>query len=677
VEVHRLLAPAILLMNKLSYAKKFGVISLTFFIPLLLLSYAIVNQTYQSIQKTAIEQDALEPISDLLILIDEASYYRDMASVQVIYSNNDEITVLVEKLESQLYKNLNAFLIKYEGTDVAKNVESKLPIWQKKLARSTENRQAIISDQFTLYQKVIDDMLFLVSTAAQSAGLSLDSNENVQLLLNVLLTDYPVYKQSIGYAHSVGIFSISQPFLSANTFEILNNVYDLMDASIVSMIQNHNALMEENVIFENLFKQVFPAVEKDFSDVLIKIDEEIISANNVELKWRDLSDFYIAKTKNLIEVRELAISELDKVLEIRKGKLTQKLITVAVSIVLVMLLIVYLYAAFFWSVRNTVTEFHNAAHEISMGDMRVRVSVASQDEMGELTSEFNEMVEQIHSLMQAMQVTSTEVSSSMVKVGINAQQSEKAANEQLAQTEQVASAVTQMAASAEEVNRQSDEAANSAAQATEQAGQANKVVVETLSQITALAEEIMHSTEVINTLSENSENIASMLAVIKGIAEQTNLLALNAAIEAARAGEQGRGFAVVADEVRTLASRTQTSAQEIDEVMTSIHNGINSAVEVMGSSHKMAQNTVESSSQVRLALEQIVEMVGNISKINGQISTSASEQTHVARAIDENVVKINDLGRETVSDAQHTVEAIHDVVQLTSSLQEKMDRFQV
>jgi methyl-accepting chemotaxis protein len=677
VEVHRLLAPAILLMNKLSYAKKFGVISLTFFIPLLLLSYAIVNQTYQSIQKTAIEQDALEPISDLLILIDEASYYRDMASVQVIYSNNDEITVLVEKLESQLYKNLNAFLIKYEGTDVAKNVESKLPIWQKKLARSTENRQAIISDQFTLYQKVIDDMLFLVSAAAQSAGLSLDSNENVQLLLNVLLTDYPVYKQSIGYAHSVGIFSISQPFLSANTFEILNNVYDLMDASIVSMIQNHNALMEENVIFENLFKQVFPAVEKDFSDVLIKIDEEIISANNVELKWRDLSDFYIAKTKNLIEVRELAISELDKVLEIRKGKLTQKLITVAVSIVLVMLLIVYLYAAFFWSVRNTVTEFHNAAHEISMGDMRVRVSVASQDEMGELTSEFNEMVEQIHSLMQAMQVTSTEVSSSMVKVGINAQQSEKAANEQLAQTEQVASAVTQMAASAEEVNRQSDEAANSAAQATEQAGQANKVVVETLSQITALAEEIMHSTEVINTLSENSENIASMLAVIKGIAEQTNLLALNAAIEAARAGEQGRGFAVVADEVRTLASRTQTSAQEIDEVMTSIHNGINSAVEVMGSSHKMAQNTVESSSQVRLALEQIVEMVGNISKINGQISTSASEQTHVARAIDENVVKINDLGRETVSDAQHTVEAIHDVVQLTSSLQEKMDRFQV
>ena len=111
--------------------------------------------------------------------------------------------------------------------------------------------------------------------------------------------------------------------------------------------------------------------------------------------------------------------------------------------------------------------------------------------------------------------------------------------------------------------------------------------------------------------------------------------------------------------------------------MTSIHAGISSAVEVMGNSHMMAQDTVESSSQVRVALEQIVEMIDSISQINGQISTSASEQTQVARTIDENVVKINDLGRETVNDAQHTVEAIREVVQLTESLQEKMDRFQV
>jgi methyl-accepting chemotaxis protein len=677
VDVYGLLAPAIMLMNKLSYAKKFGVISLTFFIPLLLLSYAIINQTYQSIQKTVIEQKSLTAIDDLLSIVDQASNYRDIGSVQVILNNKEQLNSTAEQLESSLYKNINSFTTKHRGTDVAAEVASKLPAWKKSFARVSENRQTIIADQFKTYHKVINEILFVANNAAQSSGISLDTNQNVQLLLNLVITDYPAYVESLGFAHSVGVFSIAQVYLNATVYDTLNDVYDAMDGTIRALNQSHSSLVKENPMFAKLFSKVFPSVEKDFSDVLSKLDEEVISANSINIKWTDFSDFYHTKLKNILTVREIAFTQLDAILESRKNELTQKLITVAVAIALVMLLIVYLYAAFFWSVRSTVGEFHDAAHKISAGDMRVRVSVASKDEMGELTSEFNVMVENIHSLMQAVQGTSTEVASAMEKVGKNASQSENAANEQLAQTEQVASAITEMAATAEEVNRQSGEAANSASQATEQAGQANQVVSETLSQITALAEEIMRSTEVINTLSENSENIASMLAVIKGIAEQTNLLALNAAIEAARAGEQGRGFAVVADEVRTLASRTQTSAQEIDEVMTSIHNGISSAVEVMGNSHMMAQDTVESSSQVRVALEQIVQMVGTISQINGQISTSASEQTQVARTIDENVVKINDLGRDTVNDAQHTVTAIKEVIQLTESLQEKMDRFQV
>lgn len=663
-------------MNRLSYAKKFGLISLTFFIPLVLLSYAIINQTYLQIKKADLEKESLTKIQFLLKLSDDAIAYRDLASVHMINTTHSEIEKESVKLEVKFIKSVNVLINQYPNTPLAEDLQTALPKWKKLLSRSGENRQTFIGDQFKVFDQVVTDVLYLANKVAQSSGILLDSNLDVQVALKLILNQYPDYKKPFGLAYTSGVYAVTQKYLSGTIYDLLNSIYDGMDENIKAITLTHKTLLK-NPVFSQLFKDKFPKIENDLIEVRNMIDEEIISASSVNMSWQDFSAYYFKRLAGFEQVRDISISHLEVMLTERIEVLTQKLIIVAVAIVLVMLLIVYLYAAFFWSVRSTVGAFHNAAHKISLGDMRVRVSVDSKDEMGELTSEFNVMVEKIHSLMQAVQGTSTEVASSMGKVGKNATQSENAANEQLAQTEQVASAITQMAATAEEVNRQSGEAANSAAQATNQAGEANKVVSETLGQITALADEIMRSTEVINTLSDNSENIASMLAVIKGIAEQTNLLALNAAIEAARAGEQGRGFAVVADEVRTLASRTQASAQEIDEVMTSIHDGISSAVEVMGNSHMMAQDTVESSSQVRVALDQIVEMVKNISDINGQISASAGEQTQVARTIDENVVKINELGKDTVSDAQHTVAAIKEVIKLTESLQEKMERFQV
>ena len=662
-------------MNRLSYAKKFGVISLTFFIPLVLLSYAILDQTYQHIKKSKTEQNSIQVIEDVLVMLDYASSYRDFATVDIIFPNS-ELTAKTNKVESQLLEALNNLKVNYSSQVIAKDIENKLDEWKDKLRRGAGNNQPTVKDQYKSYDLVVQDLLFLAIKSAQISGISQDTNQDVQLLLNLILTDYPSYHSALGLAHSVGVYSIHQKNIAAATYDLLNDTYDDVDLVSKNMAKNHNALLKGNVLFGS-FKKAFENIEQETEAIRFKLDDDIISAVTLDVDWQSYSDFYIEKVSSLKKVRDIAIPGLNDILQKRIDELTQRFVIVLVAITLVMLLIVYLYAAFFWSVRSTVGHFFDAAQEISNGDMRVRVEVESKDEMGELTSEFNIMVEKIHTLLQAVHKTSSDVGLAMDQVGTNAEQSNRAASEQLKQTEQVASAVTQMSASAEEVNRQSKEAAESASKATNQAGAASTVVDETLSQINSLADEIMQSTDVINQLSENSNNIGSMLAVIKGIAEQTNLLALNAAIEAARAGEQGRGFAVVADEVRTLASRTQRSAQEIEEVMTSLHSGISNAVDVMGNSHKMAQETVESSSKVGSALEVIVEMVDAISAINSQISSSADEQTQVARAIDSNVVKINELGRATVVDAEHTVKAIKEVTALTESLQEKLERFQV
>ena len=663
-------------MNRLSYAKKFGVISLTFFIPLVLLSYAILNQTYQHIEKSKKEQKSVAVISDVLSMLDIASLYRDFATVESKFPGS-ELTQKTNALKTQLMDSLRKIKTDYPRDIVASNIANKLDDWDSQLARGGANIQPTVKDQYKSYDRVVQDMLFLAINSAQISGISQDTNQDVQILLNLILNDYPSYTSTLGLAHSVAVYSIHQRNISADSYNLLNDSYDAIDLVGKNMALSHNSLVKDNVLFKENFEGVFSAIEQETENIRFKLDDDLIAAETLTASWQDFSQFYIEKMASFQKIREIAVPKLNDILQERIDELTQRFVIVLVAITLVMLLIVYLYAAFFWSVRSTVGHFFDAAQEISNGDMRVRVEVESKDEMGELTSEFNTMVEKIHTLLQAVHKTSSDVGLAMDQVGTNAEQSNRAANEQLKQTEQVASAVTQMAASAEEVNRQSKEAADSASKATSQADSASTVVDETLSQINSLASEIMQSTDVINQLSENSSNIGSMLAVIKGIAEQTNLLALNAAIEAARAGEQGRGFAVVADEVRTLASRTQSSAQEIEEVMTSLHSGISNAVEVMGNSHKMAQETVESSSKVRTALESIVEMVGVISAINSQISNSADEQTQVARTIDSNVVNINELGRATVVDAEHTVKAIKEVMSLTESLQEKLERFHV
>lgn len=674
--VNGLLAPAIALMNKLSYAKKFGVISVTFFVPLILLSYAIANQTYEQIQKAEQARDALVVISDVLSLDKEVATYRDLAAVDTFYQR-PELNEQVNKLEKKLFQAFDAIKQKYPQTLISQTIEEKQASWAEKLKRSGENKQPTINDQFKNNNQVVLDILHLANKIAQDSGVLQDTNEEVQLLLKLVMVDYPKYLSALGFAHTMGVYSIMEQYIMTGTYDTLNETYDLLDAQQKDMQQSHASLLDGHSELALIFSDVFKETEANIEDVKFKLDEEIISALNVEIKWNEYSEFYLSHLQPFYSVQALSMGKIDQILDDRISELIKKLIVVVVAIVLVMLLIVYLYAAFFWSVRNTVGQFHSAARTISRGDMRVRVSIESKDEMGELTGEFNIMVDKIHSLLQAVHKTATDVGESMKIVGGNAEQSNKAANEQLHQTEQVASAITEMAATAEEVNRQSADAANFAANATSQAGTANEIVAETLSQINVLAEEIVLSTKVINQLSENSSSIANMLSVIKGITEQTNLLALNAAIEAARAGEHGRGFAVVADEVRTLAGRTQASAQEIEEIMMTIHTGINGAVDAMGKSHDMAQNTVESSSRVRTALDEIVSMIKSVADINSQISVSADEQTQVAKTIDENVVKINDLGRATVEDSEHTVKAIKEVIELTNSLQDKLEKFQV
>ncbi|AZD16822.1 methyl-accepting chemotaxis protein [Pseudomonas chlororaphis] len=290
------------------------------------------------------------------------------------------------------------------------------------------------------------------------------------------------------------------------------------------------------------------------------------------------------------------------------------------------------------------------------GDLTRRLAITSQDELGDLASSFNRFVDKIHGLVRQITEMTGQLTGLVTQVSEQAQRSEQAMERQRHETDQVATAINQMSSAAQEVARSAQGAAV-AAQQTDEEGQAAKRVVDgSIQQIHALVSDIRSSGTSLDSLQKDVASIVSVLDVIRSIAEQTNLLALNAAIEAARAGEAGRGFAVVADEVRALASRTQQSTQEIQGMIDRLQQGTRTAVEAMRRSSDAGDGTSHQANEAGASLDAMAQLIGTINSMNAQIASAAEEQTAVAEEINRSVhqiaVAVDSVADETQLGAQ-------------------------
>jgi methyl-accepting chemotaxis protein len=317
------------------------------------------------------------------------------------------------------------------------------------------------------------------------------------------------------------------------------------------------------------------------------------------------------------------------------------------------------------------------ARKVAAGDLTADIRSERKDELGQLMQAMQEMTEGLRSLLKRLSGGIEQLATAAEEMSAVTEQTSAGVTQQKMETEQVATAMNQMVATVQDVARNAESAADSAGQADRQAQHGTTVVQQAIERIERLALAIEQSAGAIERLKHDSTNIGTVLDVIKSIAEQTHLLALNAAIEAARAGDAGRGFAVVADEVRALARRTQESTTQIEQLVSTLQDGAQGAVDMMGRSRAQANHTVEAAKEAGDALDAINDSVSSIQQLNQQIATAAEQQSAVAEEINRSVTSIRDVAEQSAAATEETSAASIDLARLGGELQAEVNRFRL
>ena len=643
-----MLSPAIRLMGRLGYLPKFSLIFLLFLIPLGSLGFHLLASTGERLEALERQRQGLVQLGELAEGRRALMEARDLSAARLhLPALPGDPRAARERLQ-----------------------RSAAPSgWSEGLALG--EGEAVMEG----LAPAVEALTAAVGRVAADSGLILADRREAYRLTDLATTRLPALAEALSQLRGYGAVVAGWGRWSPERFVGFQQRHQRLEAALADLRPRAERLFAADAAFRAPLQPLLDELESAVADYLTLARERILEPDRIGVDGIDFFNRGTAALERAARFDDELLARFDAHLAQREAALAaQRNLQLAVSVA-VLLLLLYLFAGFYRGVRDSVARLAETADALAAGDLTARTQLTARDELAEVAERFNGMAEQVARLVRGAHASTDELAEFSTDLHREATAAGERVELQRRRIDEVASAVTEMAASVQEVAGNAGHAAEAAEGAHEEVGRSAAIITDNIETIRNLADEVQRAAEVIGALNEEARTIGSVLDVISGIAEQTNLLALNAAIEAARAGEQGRGFAVVADEVRGLAGRSQRSVAEIQAMIERLQGITREAVTVMERGKERADAGVEGGARAGEALERITRAIATISRMGGEISGATAQQREVTGEIERSLVAISDVARTAADEARRTTEGSENIAGLADRLRGEVARF--